>query len=113
MNLLEEKAIFLQIVDRIKDRILEGIYVADERVPSVREIAEEMEVNPNTAMRSIERMQMEGLIYSKRGLGYFVSANALEVILEQRRERFRKEVLPALKREMKMLGIDPKELEID
>lgn len=104
--ILQSQSIFLQISETIKDRILSGEYKADERVPSVRELAEQMEVNPNTAMRAIERLQMEGTIYNKRGLGYFVSANAREEILAARRSKFVKEVLPALFREMKLLGID-------
>ena len=103
--ILQAQSIFLQISDTIKDRILSGEYSADERVPSVRELAEQMEVNPNTAMRAVERLQMEGMIYNKRGLGYFVSSNAREEILASRRKKFVEEVVPALFSEMKLLGI--------
>lgn len=103
--ILQAQSIFLQISDTIKDRILSGEYSADERVPSVRELAEQMEVNPNTAMRAVERLQMEGMIYNKRGLGYFVSPNAHEEILASRRKKFVEEVVPALFSEMKLLGI--------
>lgn len=103
--ILQAQSIFLQISDTIKDRILSGEYSADERVPSVRELAEQMEVNPNTAMRAVERLQMEGMIYNKRGLGYFVSPNASEEILASRRKKFVEEVVPALFSEMKLLGI--------
>ncbi|MCE8165464.1 GntR family transcriptional regulator [Porphyromonas gingivalis] len=103
--ILQAQSIFLQISDTIKDRILSGEYSADERVPSVRELAEQMEVNPNTAMRAVERLQMEGMIYNKRGLGYFVCPNAREEILASRRKKFVEEVVPALFSEMKLLGI--------
>ncbi|ERJ68948.1 GntR family transcriptional regulator [Porphyromonas gingivalis] len=103
--ILQAQSIFLQISDTIKDRILSGEYSADERVPSVRELAEQMEVNPNTAMRAVERLQMEGMIYNKRGLGYFVSPNARKEILASRRKKFVEEVVPALLSEMKLLGI--------
>lgn len=103
--ILQAQSIFLQISDTIKDRILSGEYSADERVPSVRELAEQMEVNPNTAMRAVERLQMEGMIYNKRGLGYFVSPNARKEILASRRKKFVEEVVPALFSEMKLLGI--------
>ncbi|ATS09208.1 GntR family transcriptional regulator [Porphyromonas gingivalis] len=103
--ILQAQSIFLQISDTIKDRILSGEYSADERVPSVRELAEQMEVNPNTAMRAVERLQMEGMIYNKRGLGYFVSPNTREEILASRRKKFVEEVVPALLSEMKLLGI--------
>ena len=103
--ILQAQSIFLQISDTIKDRILSGEYSADERVPSVRELAEQMEVNPNTAMRAVARLQMEGMIYNKRGLGYFVNPNAREEILASRRKKFVEEVVPALFSEMKLLGI--------
>lgn len=103
--ILQAQSIFLQISDTIKDRILSDEYSADERVPSVRELAEQMEVNPNTAMRAVERLQMEGMIYNKRGLGYFVNPNAREEILASRRKKFVEEVVPALFSEMKLLGI--------
>lgn len=112
-TILQSQSIFLQISNTVKDRILEGIYPADERVPSVRELAEEMEVNPNTAMRAIERLQMEGMIYNKRGLGYFVSPNAREEILYSRRKAFIEEVAPAIFKEMKLLDIDFKDLEVE
>ncbi|MDL2282847.1 GntR family transcriptional regulator, partial [Parabacteroides sp. OttesenSCG-928-G06] len=66
MNYLNNQSIFLQIADRICDRVLSGEYKADQRIPSVRELAIEMEVNPNTVMRSYERLQANRIIYNKR-----------------------------------------------
>lgn len=67
------KAIYLQIVDRICDDIMTGKYDADSRLPSVREYAVAAEVNANTVMRSYERLAARELIYNKRGIGFFVS----------------------------------------
>lgn len=96
MNFNSNQSIFIQIAERICDRILSKEYPADTRIPSVREIAVEMEVNPNTAMRSFERLQANGIIYNKRGIGNFVSSDAKERIRKMRHEHFISEVLPAV-----------------
>lgn len=108
MNYHTNQAIFIQIADRICDRVLSGEYVADSRIPSVRELAVEMEVNPNTVMRSFERLQANEIIYNKRGIGYFVSAEAAGKIRQMRHNQFVEEVLPSLFKEMRLLevGID-------
>ena len=96
MNFNSNQSIFIQIAERICDRILSKEYPADTRIPSVREIAVEMEVNPNTAMRSFERLQANGIIYNKRGIGNFVSSDAGERIRKMRHEHFISEVLQLL-----------------
>ncbi len=69
------KAIYLQIADHIMNRIMDGTFSTDQRVPSVRELAAEMEVNPNTTVRSYEWLEQRGIIFNRRGCGYFVAAN--------------------------------------
>jgi GntR family transcriptional regulator len=64
MNYNTNQSIFIQIAERICDRVLSGNYKADSRIPSVRELAVEMEVNPNTVMRSFERLQANEIIYN-------------------------------------------------
>lgn len=102
---------FVQIADLVSERILRGEYKADERIPSVREMAEHVEVNPNTVVRAYERLTRAGLIYTQRGLGYFASADAPEIIRAERTKRFYAEMLPAVKREMDLLGIKYTDLE--
>lgn len=101
---------FAQIADWVCDRILDGQYQADERIPSVRELAEMMEVNPNTVARSYEKLQREEVIYTQRGMGYFVVNGALERIRKQRRQLFFDEQLPRLLEEMQLLGITVEEV---
>lgn len=101
---------FVQIADWVCDRILVGDFIAEGRIPSVRELAEQMEVNPNTISRSYERLQRQELIYTQRGMGYFVSEGAREQILAQRRKTFFEETIPELKTEMERLRITPEEL---
>ena len=62
------KAIYLQIADRICDDIMQGKYDSDNRIPSVREYAASVEVNANTVMRSYERLTSRNLIFNKRGI---------------------------------------------
>ncbi len=104
------KAIYLQIADRISDSILRGEYPPDSRIPSVREYAASVEVNANTVMRSYERLTTKGLIYQKRGIGFFVTSDALEKILADKKEDLMEKQLPPLFNLMKYLGITPDQL---
>lgn len=110
MNYTNNQSIFIQIAERICDRVLNGEYQADARIPSVRELAIEMEVNPNTVMRSYERLQSNEIIYNKRGIGYFISPDAEQEIRRMRHNQFVEEVLPAVFKEMHLLGVDLTEL---
>lgn len=101
------KAIYLQIADRICDLILTGKFEAGERLPSVRDHAAEMEVNANTMMRSYDYLQQRGLIFNKRGIGYFVAEDAPITILAQRREHFMTTELEYFFRHLSMFGITP------
>lgn len=110
MNFKESKPIYLQIADRICDEILLWQYQEEERIPSVREYAAVVEVNANTVMRSYDYLQMQGVIYNKRGIGYFVSAGASELILKLRKEYFLREDVDYFFRQIFSLGISAKEL---
>lgn len=100
-----DKAIYLQMADRICDDILSGRYGAGERIPSVREQSETLQVNTNTVVRAYDNLTRLGIIYTKRGMGYFVSEYARTCILENRRNAFMEEKLPELFRQMKLLDI--------
>lgn len=106
MTFNNNKAIYLQMADRLCDDILAGKYKADDRIPSVREYAVRLEVNTNTAVKAYEELARDGVVYNRRGLGYFVDPNAKEQIMQARRETFYREVLPEMFRQMKLLGID-------
>ena len=92
MNYNTNQSIFIQIAERICDRVLSGNYKADSRIPSVRELAVEMEVNPNTVTRS------------------FVASDAEQKIREMRHNQFVEEVLPAVFKEMHLLDVGIDEL---
>lgn len=110
MNFKESRAIYLQIADRICDEVLLGQYREEERIPSVREYAAMVEVNANTAMRSYDYLQSQGIIYNKRGIGYFVSPGAGKLILSLRRDFFLKEEVDYFFKQMYTLGISAEEV---
>ncbi len=105
MDFKQQKAIYLQIAERLCDDILTGVYPEAERLPSVREYAAQMEVNVNTLVRSYDWLQQNEVIYQRRGLGYFVAEGARKVISVMRRQEFFHEQLPTLFRTMHTLGI--------
>ncbi len=105
-----KKAIYLQIADLICDNILLGKSGVEERIPSVRETAADVEVNSNTVMRSYDWLQNHEIIYTKRGLGYFVCPDAKDNIMKMRKEEFFEESVPELIKTMQTLGITTEEL---
>ncbi|MCR5696201.1 MAG: GntR family transcriptional regulator [Marinilabiliaceae bacterium] len=106
-----DRAIFLQMGDRICDEILAGKYKEEERIPSMREYAVTLSVNTNTAFKAYEALSYDGIIYNKRGMGYFVCQGAKEKILNERRRKFMDEFLPDVIRQMKLIGLTLDDLE--
>lgn len=109
MEFNSEKSIYLQICDSFFERILNGELTGDSRIPSVREYGAEIGVNPNTVMRSYERMTADGIIYNRRGIGYFISPDAKEKVFEKQRKDFIEQELPAFIKRMKLLKISEDE----
>lgn len=105
MTFSNEKPIFQQIADRLAGEILAYEYRDDDRIPSVREYAVLLEVNINTAVKAYELLARDGIIYNKRGIGYFVTSGAREMILKQRRQDFMENRLPEMIRQMRLLDI--------
>ena len=110
MEFNPNKAIYLQIRDSICERILSGELKPEDRIPSVREYGASIGVNPNTVMRTYEKLTQEGVIYNKRGIGYFISQEARDLVLESSRKEFIENELPVMIRKMELLRLDPKEL---
>ena len=105
MTFTNDKAIYIQMADRLCDEILAGKYKDDDRIPSVREYAVMLEVNANTAVKAFDELSRANIIYNKRGLGYFVTPGAKKQILKERKQEFMKERLPELFRQMQLLDI--------
>ena len=110
MEFNPNKAIYLQIRDSICERILSGELKSEDRIPSVREYGASIGVNPNTVMRTYERLTSEGVIHNQRGIGYFISEGARDIVLENSRKEFLEEELPIVVRKMELLGLDPQEV---
>lgn len=107
MEFSGNKPIYLQIAEVICDRILSGELQPEARIPSVREYGAEIGVNPNTVMRTYEKLTADGIIFNKRGIGYFVAPDATGIIRNVQRQHFLEEELPAILRKMRLLSIDP------
>jgi DNA-binding transcriptional regulator YhcF (GntR family) len=110
MDFKSNKPIYMQIVDYSFHKMLTKEWQADQRIPSVRELAMLLQVNPNTAMRAFEYMQQEDIIYPKRGLGYYVSPQAYKHVLSIRKKEFFDEILPETFALMDELGITFEEI---
>ena len=106
MEFKDGKAIYLQIADYITENILKGDWKEGDRIASVREFAVEIEVNPNTVMRAYSYLQDEGIIFNKRGIGYFVGEDSMEKVMSLKKEDFVKKELPYFFRILDMLKID-------
>ena len=105
MIFTNDKAIYIQMADRLCDEILADKYKDDDRIPSVREYAVLLEVNTNTAVKAYDELARANIIYNKRGLGYFVTPGAKKQILKERKQEFMKQRLPELFRQMALLDI--------
>jgi DNA-binding transcriptional regulator YhcF (GntR family) len=110
MEFQATKGIFLQIADNLCHQILEGLLKPGDRVPSVRDLAEEFEVNRNTVMRTYTILQEAGIFDNKRGIGFFVSENAEELVRASEKADFFKLVLPEFIKKVKLLQLNSNDL---
>ena len=110
MQFRESIAIYLQIADYICERILLKQWKSDERIPAVRELAVQLEVNPNTVMRTYEFLQGQNIIYNQRGIGYFVSKEGMKNATQYRKSELVEKELPNIFRNIYLLGMDLDEL---
>src|SRR5476651_334897 len=110
MEFRNNEAIYLQIAAYVSEKILRGIWLPDEKIPSVRDLAIELEVNPNTVMRTYEFLQSRDVIYNRRGIGFFVAADGIKTVKAYRKERFLQQDLPELFRNIYLLDVSLDEL---
>jgi DNA-binding transcriptional regulator YhcF (GntR family) len=105
MEFHKRKAIYLQISDMICEDILLQKWKKGDRIPSVRELAVNLEVNPNTIMRTYTYLQEIGIIFNQRGIGYFIADNALDITKKIKTEYFTNNELPTFFKTMDLLGV--------
>lgn len=111
MEFKDKQSIYLQIGDYICEQIMLGRWQENERIPSVRDLAVAMEVNPNTVMRTYDYLQGKEIIFNKRGIGYFAAEDAQLRIKKYRKERFLETELPEFFRTLYLLDIGMDELQ--
>lgn len=104
------QAIYLQIADYVCEKVLLNEWKPEEKIPSVRDLAVQLEVNPNTVVRTYEFLRLQEIIYDKRGLGYFISPDGYKSALNFRKLEFTEKELPSLFRIMYILGLEPEDL---
>lgn len=110
MEFTQDKPIYRQIIDSCYARILTGEWRPGERVPSVRELAVAVAVNTHTILKAYEYLQTHEIIVSRRGMGFYLTADAVDKVNATRREEFFNITLPAVAAEMKLLGISVEEV---
>lgn len=110
MHFQTNEAIFLQIADFITEQILVGLWKPLDRIPSVREMASQLQVNPNTVMRAYEHLHQQEVIFNKRGVGFFVEEGSVEKIKENQKKHFLEKELPLLFKRLHLLSISASEL---
>ncbi len=101
----EGNPIYVQIAERLADGILAGEYDAESRVPGVREYSALLEVNINTVVKAYELLARQEIISQRRGLGYFVTPEARQIIIDARRRDFMERTLPEFLVRMRQLGL--------
>lgn len=106
----DEKPIFQQLADQLKEGILSGAYPEETQVPSITEYSANYKINPATALKGINLLVDAGLIYKKRGVGMFVAAGAQEKLRAERRERFYHDYVEKVVREAQRLGMTAQQL---
>lgn len=105
MEFGDSNAIYLQIADQLCENILLRQWNPGDRIPSVRELAVSIEVNPNTVMRTYTYLQDKGIIYNKRGIGYFVADDGYDKTNDLRKEDFVNTELPKMFKAMGLLKL--------
>ena len=112
MEFKENPAIYIQIAEYVCEQILLKKWKLGDKIISIRDLAVNMEVNPNTVQRAYDFLQQQDIITNKRGIGYFIEDDAMDRILNFRREQFIENELPVFMRNIYLLKIDFKEIKV-
>lgn len=110
IDFTSERPIFIQIADNIEDAIILGAYAEETQIPSTTEISVTYKINPATALKGINILVDDGIIYKKRGLGMFVAEGAVTKLKNKRKEQFFDTYIFKLLEEAKRLGIKKEEI---
>ena len=110
LNLDQEKPIFIQIAEGIEDGILTGAFPEESQIPSITEFSVNYKINPATALKGINLLVDEAIIFKKRGVGMFVAQGAVSKLKKKRQDQFYDNYINKLVEEAKRLGITSDEI---
>lgn len=102
-----DRPVYIQIADRIKKSVLSGEYEAGQQIPTVRQLALEAAVNPNTVQHAFTELENEGIIIAKGTLGRFVTED--EQVVQAVREQMARNLAKTFVKEMGQLSISPQQ----
>ncbi len=105
-----EKPIYIQLAEGLGDAILNGAFEEETQIPSTTELSVMYKINPATALKGINMLVDDEILYKKRGIGMFVTAGAKEKILHKRKRSFYDSYILALLTEAEKLGVDRNEI---
>lgn len=106
-NLTSDRPIFMQIIEIIQLDIVSGKYAPGDKLPSVRELATEAAVNPNTMQKALSELERSGLVYSKRTSGRFITEDL--TMIEEAKANLAREKIESFLQSMQSLGFDKEE----
>lgn len=104
------KPIYQQIVDFCFSKILTGEWQGEERVVSIRELSAQLAVNSRTVLKAYEYLQAENIIYPERGMGFFLSKDAVKKVMKIQKKDFFENQLAEMFQNMELLGISIDEI---
>lgn len=105
INQTSEKPIFLQIQEGLETAILQGAFPEETQIPSTTELSVGLKVNPATALKGINGLVDQNILYKKRGIGVFVKEGAIELIHRKRQGEFREAYIQPMIEEARRLDI--------
>ena len=110
LDLDQEKPIFIQIAEGIEDGILTGAFPEESQIPSISEFSVNYKINPATALKGINLLVDEEIVFKKRGVGMFVAKGAVSKLQKKRQNQFYDNYVSRLVEEAKRLGITSDEI---
>ena len=106
----QDKPIFIQIAEGIEDGILTGAFPEESQIPSITEFSVNYKINPATALKGINLLVDENIIYKKRGVGMFVAEGAVQKLRKKRQDQFYTNYISSLIEEARRLGISSEDV---
>lgn len=106
----DSRPIFLQIAEQLESQIIDGSMREEAQVPSINDLAAFHRINPATALKGVNQLVDQGIIYKRRGVGMFVAEGARERLVAARREAFGDEFIRPIVARARALGMSPEQL---